>query len=209
MRAPYAEKAMNTDATRRTQYAERLQTLESAWWKRLFSVQAPYRWNIRRLSPGFTLDIGCGLGRNLLHLDGHGVGIDHNPESVAVARARGLVAFTDEAFATSEWNQPGRFDSLLLAHVVEHMRFEEALALLQRYLPLCRQDGRVILIAPQEAGFQSDPTHIEFFDFDRLDALLAAAGLRAQQRYSFPFPRGAGGLFKYNEFVVTAERQAA
>lgn len=209
MRAPYAENAMNTDATRSTQYAERLQTLESAWWKRLFSVQAPYRWNIRRLNPGFTLDIGCGLGRNLLHLDGHGVGIDHNPESVAVARARGLVAFTDEAFATSEWNQPGRFDSLLLAHVVEHMRFEEALALLQRYLPLCRRDGRVILIAPQEAGFQSDPTHIEFFDFERLDALLAAAGLRASQRYSFPFPRGAGGLFKYNEFVVTAKRQAA
>ena len=54
-------------------YATRLQTLEQARWKQLLDVQAPYRWNIRRLGLGRTLDVGCRLGRNLAHLDGRGV----------------------------------------------------------------------------------------------------------------------------------------
>ena len=70
-------------------YADRLERLETVWWKRALDVQRPYRWNLRRLDPGFTLDIGCGLGRNLSHLDGNGVGVDHNPDSVAIARSRG------------------------------------------------------------------------------------------------------------------------
>ena len=53
-------------------YADRLQTLEQARWKQLLDVQAPYRWNIRRLGLGRTLDVGCGLGRNLAHLGGAG-----------------------------------------------------------------------------------------------------------------------------------------
>jgi hypothetical protein len=41
-------------------------------------------------------DVGCGLGRNLGHLDGNGVGVDHNAESVAIAQSRGLRAFRNE-----------------------------------------------------------------------------------------------------------------
>ena len=46
--------------------------------------------DLRRLHLGLTLDVGCGLGRNLYAL--RGVGVDHNPEAVAVAaaNARGL-----------------------------------------------------------------------------------------------------------------------
>ena len=75
-------------------YAERLETLEGARWKRLLDVQAPYRWNLRRLGLGFTLDVGCGIGRNLLHLDRRGVGVDHNVASVEIARGRGCTAYT-------------------------------------------------------------------------------------------------------------------
>ncbi|HZZ81595.1 MAG TPA: class I SAM-dependent methyltransferase [Gemmataceae bacterium] len=82
-------------------YTQRLVRLESVWWKKLFSVQAPYRWNIRRLQPGFVLEVGCGIGRNLRHLDGNGVGIDHNPTSIATCRERGLTAFTTESFLAS------------------------------------------------------------------------------------------------------------
>ena len=45
-------------------YADRLKA-RLVWWKRALDVQAPYRWNLRRLKPGFMLDVGCGLGRNL------------------------------------------------------------------------------------------------------------------------------------------------
>ena len=87
-------------------YAARLQTLEQARWKQLLDVQAPYRWNIRRLELGRTLDVGCGLGRNLAHLDGRGVGVDHNPASIVVA---GSAAWRPTR-PTSSWpaRWPGR-----------------------------------------------------------------------------------------------------
>jgi SAM-dependent methyltransferase len=183
-------------------YADRLRRREGARWKRIVDVQAPYRRNLRRLEPGFVLDVGCGLGRNLLHLDGHGVGIDHNVEAVAEARRRGLTAFTPAEFDDSPYAVPGRFDSLLLAHVVEHMRFAEAVELLGRHLPFVRAAGKVILITPQEAGYRSDPTHVEFAPFERLAALLGHHDVRLEQSRSFPFPRPLGRVFRHNEFVV-------
>ena len=104
-------------------YTERL---KGARWKRALNTQAPYRWNLRRLDLGYVLDIGCGIGRNLGHLDGNGVGVDVSPTSIAEARARGLVAYTAEEFPTSPDAQPERYDSLLFAHVLEHMTHAEA-----------------------------------------------------------------------------------
>ena len=187
-------------------YTHRLTSLEGARWKRLLDVQAPYRWNLRRLAPGLTLDIGCGLGRNLAHLGGNGVGVDHNPQSIAVAQRRGFAAFLPDEFRASTWNQPAQFDSLLFSHVAEHMRFAEAVELLRGYLPLLRPQGQLIVITPQEAGYRSDATHVEFFDFVRIEELLAALDLRSARHFSFPFPRSIGRLFKYNEFVVIAKR---
>ena len=57
------------------EYAERLRRLDTSWWRRTLNVQAPYRWNIRRLHLGRVLDVGSGLGRNLAHLGNNGVGV--------------------------------------------------------------------------------------------------------------------------------------
>jgi 2-polyprenyl-3-methyl-5-hydroxy-6-metoxy-1,4-benzoquinol methylase len=196
----------DSDDTRSDAYTTRLDELGGARWKRYLDVQAPYRWNIRRLDLGFTLDIGCGIGRNLLHLDGRGVGVDHNETSVELARARGCTAYTAEAFETSEHNRPEHFDSLLLAHVVEHMQLEEAAALVCDRVRLIRPGGKVALIAPQEAGYRSDATHVEFMDFDKLREILIAAGLECQRSYSFPFPRWVGRFFVHNEFVAVGTK---
>jgi SAM-dependent methyltransferase len=96
-----AAKRLDFQATKRLDYAERLQHLEAAWWKRLLDVQRPYRWNLRRSHLGCTLDLGCGIGRNLMNLDPGSVGIDHNRHSVAVARERGLTAYTTDEFLGS------------------------------------------------------------------------------------------------------------
>jgi SAM-dependent methyltransferase len=185
-------------------YAQRLQRLSGRRWKRLIDVQAPYRWNVRRLHLGHTLDIGCGIGRNLEHLGGNGVGVDHNVEAVAVARARGLAVYTVDEFLRSGHAIEGSFDSLLAAHVVEHMDEQQALELLRFYLPFLRPGGIVCLITPQEAGFRSDATHVRFVDFARLEALVGQLGLRVTKQYSFPFPRLTGKVFPYNEFVCIA-----
>lgn len=186
--------------TRDPDYARRLARRELAWWRRWVDVQHPYRWNLRRLDPGFVLDLGCGIGRNLVALDG--VGVDHNPEAVAIARERGCLAFLPEEFAASPHARSGRFDSLLAAHVVEHMSFPEAADLLAAYAPFVRAGGKVILIAPQEAGFRSDPTHVEHMDPTRLTALLEGLGARVERVASFPFPRWVGRIFPHNEWVA-------
>lgn len=126
---------MNANDTAGAEYAERLRRLEGVWWKRLLNVQAPYKWNLRRLELGRTLDVGCGIGRNLINLGPNSVGVDHNAESIKTARERGLRAYTVEEFLSSEYAQPDAFDALLVAHVVEHMPEADAKQVVGMYLP--------------------------------------------------------------------------
>jgi len=189
------------------EYAMRLQAKSNVWWKKFLDVQAPYRWNLRRLTPGFTLDVGCGLGRNLVALDG--VGVDHNATAVQSCRRQGLRAFLPEEFVKSGWARPATFDSLLLSHVVEHMSRDAATNLLRTYVPFLKWDGVLIMITPQERGFQADPTHVEFVDFDAAAVLQRSVGFEPVSAESFPLPRFTGRLFTYNEFVVVGRRPAA
>jgi 2-polyprenyl-3-methyl-5-hydroxy-6-metoxy-1,4-benzoquinol methylase len=191
-----------------TAYADRLEARQTSRWRKYLGVQLPYRWNLRRLSPGFMLDVGCGVGRNLAHVDGHGIGVDPNAACVETARSRGLRAYVPAEFERLAAAEGWRFDSLLLAHVLEHVGFDPGAALVRQYLPYLRPEGRVILITPQQAGYRSDATHVEFMDDDRLRALCARVGLTVTRSASFPFPRLAGRLFTYNEFVVVARRRA-
>jgi len=192
-------------ATARSDYTDRLVRLQSVWWKRLIDVQAPYRWNIRRLRLGRTLDVGCGIGRNLRNLGPGAVGVDHNPDSVATARTRGLTAYTLDDFLASADGVPASFDTILLAHVVEHMDRESAIALVTDYLPFLKPRGRVVFITPQEAGYRTDQTHVRFVGFEALADLAAATGFAITRQYSFPFARVAGKVFPYNEFVALCE----
>ena len=62
----------------------------------------------------------------------------------------------------------------------------------------------VCLITPQERGFRSDGTHVQFVDFERLTDVANELGLRVERSYSFPLPRFAGRSFTYNEFIFLA-----
>lgn len=197
-------------ATRGEEYAQRLIRLQMAPWKRWLNVQAIFRWNLTRLQPGFTLVVGCGIGRDLLNLRGNGVGVDTNEYCVRTARGRGFTAFTPDEFrASRDYSRAGRFDSLLLAHVAEHMTEAQAIDLLREYVHLVRPGGGLILIAPQEAGFKSDHTHVQMMDFARLQRICATVGFTPERAFSYPLPRWAGRFFTYNEFVVTGRKPGA
>jgi SAM-dependent methyltransferase len=197
------------ESTEGEEYTDRLKRLELPLWKRLLDVQAPYRWNIRRLfGDREVLDVGCGIGRCLAHLAPRGVGVDHNPHSIATCRDRGLTAFTTEEFGESEYAKPGRFGGMLAAHLVEHMPHSEAVGILSGYLDYLAPDARLVLICPQERGYASDSTHVEFADFDALTDVANQLGFTRVRRQSFPLPRAAGKVFTYNEFVLVADRTA-
>ena len=192
--------------TQDKEYTNLLVGKQIVGWKRFFDVQAPYRWNLQQLKPGLTLDIGCGIGRNLINLKGKGIGIDHNLNSVQVARNLGLTAFTPEEFQNSHFNTSQRFDSLLLSHVAEHMNQKKVSELLREYITLLKPKGKLIIITPQEAGYKSDPTHVEFMDFLKLCNITSQLGFKVLKEYSFPFPRVVGHFFMFNEFISVSCR---
>lgn len=196
--------------TAQEDYAERLARLQGARWKTWFDVQAPYRRHVQRLRLGRTVDVGCGLGRNLAWLDDGSVGVDHNPYSVAVARSRGLDAWTDdEFFADPALSAPGSYDGLLAAHLVEHIPEDQVVGILAPYVALLAPRGRAAFITPMERGYASDATHVRFSDTTVLVDLCGLLGLEVRRTYAFPFPRWTGRFFTYNEFVVLAQKAAA
>ena len=193
---------MQLHSTTSSAYAQRLWRIDRSAWRRILNVQAPYRWNLERLRMGRTLEVGCGTGRNLVHLDA--VGVDHNSNAIELARSRGCVAYSTWEFAAAPEAVVAGFDSLLFAHVFEHMQPGQATELVASYLRYLRPQGQVISICPQEAGFRSDPTHVAFVDHQRMSEILEPLGLTLTRRFSFPFPRPVGRRFPYNEFVAVA-----
>ena len=103
-------------------YTQRLVRIQRAGWKSLLPVQLPYSLHLKVLaSSGTTLEIGCGIGRNLRVLGPGAVGIDVDSESVAyVVKTLGLRAFTPKDFFKSTYAH-SKFDNLLLSHVLEHI----------------------------------------------------------------------------------------
>ena len=191
--------------TKGSDYTERLVRLEKKRWKDVLDVQRPYRWNISRLQPGKTLEVGCGIGRLLKHLPEGSVGVDHNAHSIKECRTAGMAALETKDFFKSKYAKKRSFDSILLAHVIEHMTPEENIKVLNSYLPYLKKDGKIIIICPQEKGYKTDQTHVALYDFNDLAKLLKEINFAVHKKHSFPFPRVAGKLFTYNEFVVTAK----
>lgn len=196
---------VSSTSTEGSDYTERLRTLESARWKQVLDVQAPYRRSIRHMRLGRTLEVGCGIGRVLWFLD-DAVGVDHNADSVRVARERGLHAWTTEEWPQCDDARLASFDSLVLAHVLEHVDEPTADDIIGEYLPYLRPSARLLLICPQERGYSSDATHVRFLDLAAMEDTARRAGFVPTRASSFPFPRVAGRVFPYNEFVVLAAR---
>jgi 2-polyprenyl-3-methyl-5-hydroxy-6-metoxy-1,4-benzoquinol methylase len=173
-------------------------------------VPNPYQWNVRRLTIGRVLDVGCGIGRCLDFLRPRGVGVDPNAAAIAVCRGNGHEAYVpDEFVAVAGSADPvRRFDTLLCSHVLEHLDEPTGVELIRNYLPYIESGGRVVLITPQERGQRSDETHVRMMDVAALRSLAEQSGLTVERVSSFPLPRLFGRWFIYNETVMIACTEA-
>lgn len=201
-----SEPPVSGSQTADAEYAERLYRLSNARWKRILDVQRPYRWNLRRLELGRCLDVGCGIGRNLKSLQRGSVGVDHNETAIAICRRQGLAAYTSSEFFQEAIGGLESFDSMLVAHVLEHLDEETSNDLIHDYLPFIKRGGLVVFITPQEVGFRSDSTHVRWVDHIVAGDHAQRAGLVVDRAYSFPFPRKVGKVFIYNEFVTVTHK---
>lgn len=190
-------------------YTNRL--LKKSLWKDFLDVQRPYRNHLRSLNLGNVLEIGCGIGRNLVNLGKRkgDVGVDHNISSVQECRSRGLTAFTSLDFISSAYAVKESFDTILVAHVLEHLTVADASELLKSYIPYLKPNGTIMIITPQEAGFRSDPTHVTMMNPPLVKKILTEFCGDKITQYSFPLPMIFGHIFKYNENISLGRKYGA
>lgn len=189
-------------------YTKRMTGLGAKFGLVRWAHSVVYRRHVRGLAKGRVLDVGSGIGSNLRFLGRDSVGVDHNAHSVAETKARGLTAYVPDELHGRASDFKESFDSILCAHVMEHMDHASGVALLEEYLPYLSPGGRIVLIMPQEAGYRTDPTHVRLVGFDEARALVEAVGFTTVRSFSWPLPRRFGPKLSSNEFVVVAERHA-
>lgn len=135
-----------------------------------------------------VLDVGANTGESLLALRERGieaVGLEPNPNAVAIARAAGLEMI--EAPIEDADLPPARFGSVLLSQVLEHV--DDPVPVLQTVRAALRPDGVVYIVVPNAHSlwrslFGPDwvhwhvPFHVYHHTERSLTLLLAQNGLR-------------------------------
>lgn len=197
---------MKIKSTQDKAYSDYLITVQNTGWKSRLDVQMPYRKKLQGLKLGKTLDIGCGVGRNLKALPAGSVGIDHNNHMIKHLTGRGFKAYTTKDFLKLKNSNGAKFDSLLFAHIIEHLTLGQSKDMIEGYLKYLKKGGRVVIICPQKKGFSKDSTHITFHDRESITGLLSGLGLRVINKHSFPLPEYFGGIFAPNEYWVIAQK---
>lgn len=195
---------MKINDTRDKKYAEYLIGAQNSGWKSALDVQRPYQNYLKKLDLGDTLDIGCGVGRNLKTLSEKSVGIDHNKFMISHLKDNGFNAFTTDEFDGIIDQYQNYFDSILIAHVIEHLSIEDAKSLINKYRRSLKKQGNILIICPQIKGFGKDSTHVQFHNLETISDLLESMDLRVRIKKSFPFPEFVGRYFAPNEYWVLA-----
>jgi O-antigen chain-terminating methyltransferase len=146
-----------------------------------------------------VLDIGCGRGEFLDLLREQQIparGVDLNDQMAAICRERGLDVATADALTYLLAQPDGSIGGLFGAQVVEHMKPDYLLRLLEAAYHKLRPGSKIVLetINPTcwyafFSSFIRDITHEQPLHPETLQYLLVASGFqRVEIRYSAPYP---------------------
>jgi glycosyltransferase involved in cell wall biosynthesis/SAM-dependent methyltransferase len=134
-----------------------------------FEVYLPYLADVANSAEAPVVDLGCGRGEWLELLVKQGMtatGIDSNPAMVAACRQRGLAAECTGALGFLKNLQPGSLGAITGFHFIEHLPFQELIALCDAAFAALRPGGLLIFETPNPENlsvgarsFYFDPTH--------------------------------------------------
>jgi SAM-dependent methyltransferase len=135
---------------------------------------------------GPVADVGCGTGEWLSVLQRHGIaawGVDLSPEAVDRARSRGYDARMGDGLAALADAEPGSLAAVTSFQVIEHLGFDELVALVEGALGALRPGGLLILETPNPlnlavaaTSFHLDPSHVRPVPPDLADFVLTSVG---------------------------------
>lgn len=110
------------------------------------------------------VDVGCGRGRNLDLLKRLGflnvIGVDVNPDLIAIVKESGHNGLTPDEFAASFHD--ARADIILMSHIVEHFEYRALLHFLSGYLGKLKLGGSLVVVTPlMSEMFYNDFDHVK------------------------------------------------
>ena len=142
---------------------------------------------LRDAPSGPVLDLGCGRGELLELLQDEGIparGVDRNATFLDACRARGLDVVEGDALRTLATLPDASVAAVMAIHLIEHLAFDELLALLDQTVRVLRPGGVAIFETPNPANllvgscnFWCDPTHRHPIPMGLAEFLAEARGL--------------------------------
>lgn len=153
------------------------------------------------------LDIGSGYGDWLGLLKAEGLnacGVESNPVLVAAARSKGLDVVESDAHTYLRRLPDASLDAVTGFHVLEHLHFQQLVAVLAEISRTLRPGGLVVFETPNPknlvvgaCNFYADPTHHKPLFPETMQLLLDTLGFeRVQVEYLHPV---AESPFKNNQ----------
>ena len=76
--------------------------------------------------------------------------------------------------------------------------------IIKEFLPYIKNN--IVVICPQEKGFKTDETHVNYLSKAAIEDILLSLGLAIDKSFSFPLHKYFGKIFTHNETVVVAKK---
>lgn len=153
------------------------------------------------------LDIGCGFGQMLIRIRERGYtqlkGIDIGHESVDFCQSIGLDVEQIESIEAYAQQNQGRFDLILMSHVLEHIPKEQTIDTVKAIRSLLAPGGSFIVMVPNAQSntgvywMYEDFTHHLLFTAGSLKYVLMSAGF---ERIDFLDPKCLAGLSPFQQW---------